>query len=79
MTHRAFRGVVSTRFDLDFTIRTRPPHYIYLLMIENACLGISGSTKSMRIRARAYRQTFEHNSDRMPHDLSQGGSHVVAG
>jgi hypothetical protein len=67
MTHRAFRGVGRTRIDLDITLRTLPPHCIYctyLLMIENACLGISGSAQNMRVHARVHRQVFVHSSDR---------------
>ena len=56
MTHRAFRGVVRTRFDVDITFRTLPPHCTYLLMIEIACLGLSGSTQSMRVHTRTHRQ-----------------------
>jgi hypothetical protein len=64
MTYRAFRGVGRTTIDLDITNRTLPPHCTYLLMIENACLGISGSTQSMRVHAPVHRQVFVHSSDR---------------
>ena len=41
-------------------------------MIEIACLGLSGSTQSMRVRTRAYKQTFVHSSDRLQRDRSAG-------
>ena len=82
MTHRAFRGVGRTRIDLDITLRTLPPHWTYctyLLMIENACLGISGSTQSMRIHTRTHRQIFVLSSDGLPRDRSAGAQWLDKG
>ena len=77
MTHRALRGVLRTRFNLDITFRTLPPHCTYLLMIEIACLGLSGSTQSMRVHTRTHRQILVYSSDssdRLPRDRSQARS-----
>lgn len=80
MTHRALRGVVRTRYNLDITLRTLPPHCTYLLMIEIDCLGLSGRTQSMRVHAYTQantRQILVHSSDssdRLPRDRLQARS-----
>ena len=72
-------------FNLDITFRTLKPHSTYLLMIEIACLGLSGSTQSMRVHAYTQANTRQilvyssDSSDRLLRDRSQARMRAVAG